>query len=145
MKTSTANRLGVGLAQLHTETKKWLGEAHFYLEQIELFQKLIHRKTPYNNVEEQINRDIDLNLSTMADKIHKDTLKRLMEHESSIIHLITSEQNNVCDQEFRESHNFIYHQITDLKDAIKRLKKLVHRFMLQKKFGESPYDCMIAG
>ena len=143
MRTIGVNSLGVGLSQLHSETLKWLREAHFYLDEIELFQNLIHKKSPYNEVEIQISRDIDLNLNAMADKIHKDTLKRLTAHESSLVHLMQQEEH-ACDQEFREKHTFIYKQIADLKQSIKHLKEHVHKFMLQKKFGESPYECKFA-
>ena len=39
-------------------------------------------------MEVQISRDIDLNLNTMADKIHKDTLKKLTSHELSLAKLM---------------------------------------------------------
>lgn len=138
------NKLGVGLAQLHTETLTWMRETYFYLDEIELFQNLIHKKSPVNEVELQISRDIDLNLSTMADKIHKDILRKLKAHEVSLMGFMDLNRNG-CDEEFRQKHVFVNKQINDLKQSIGRLKKLVHRFMLQKKFGVRPYECKFAG
>jgi hypothetical protein len=134
MKTHIMSSFSSRVADQHYETIEWLKEAQFYLDEIEVFQRLIHNKQLPNHVGEQISRDVDLNLSTMADKIHKDVVRRLIDHESYLYTLDNAKVANIG-QQFKEKHYAVAMIVKKLKVGINNLEGQVQKFMLQKEFG----------
>lgn len=134
MKAQVMSTLNDRVIALHYETIEWIKEAQFYLDQIEVFQRLIHNKSIPNHVGEQISRDVDLNLSTMADKIQKDVVRRLIDHES-YLHSLVNPKVALAELQYKEKHTALATIVKNLKVAVSNLKAQVQKFMLQKEFG----------
>jgi len=134
MKTHVMSTFNDRVSDLHYETMEWLKEAQFYLDEIEVFQRLIHKKQLPNHVGEQISRDVNLNLSTMADKIHKDVVKRLRDHES-YLYALENPEVAIAGSQYNEKHSALASIVKNLKVGVSNLKGQVQKFMLQKEFG----------
>lgn len=134
MKTRVMSAFSNRVADLHYETIEWIKEAQFYLDEIEVFQRLIHNKQLPNHVGEQISRDVDLNLNTMANKIHKDVVRRLRDHETYLYTLVDPEVVTGGHQ-CTEKHSALAMIVKNLKVAVSNLEGQVQKFMLQKDFG----------
>jgi len=134
MKTRVMSTFSNRVADLHCETIEWLKEAQFYLDEIEVFQRLLHNKELPNHIGEQISRDVDLNLSTMADKIHKDVVRRLKDHES-YLYTLENPEAVITGQQYNEKHTALAMIVENLKVGVNNLKSQVQKFMLQKEFG----------
>ncbi|MGB3775819.1 MAG: hypothetical protein WA951_11235 [Leeuwenhoekiella sp.] len=133
MRKQIVNSISDRVKSLQSETIGWLKEAYMYLDQIEAFQHLIHTKELPNRVGEQISRDVDLNLNTMADKILKDVVKPLQDHET-LLESFTSTQI-VSEKFYDDSHTALALKFKNLKIAVRDLNLQVQNFLLQKEFG----------
>lgn len=134
MKAHVTSTFGDRMEALHYETTEWIKEAQFYLDEIEAFQRLIHNKQLPNHVGEQIGRDVDLNLSSMANKIHKDVVRHLIAHDSYLYTLVCPGVLN-SEQHFNEKHSALAITVKNLKVAVGKLEGQVKKFMLQTEFG----------
>ncbi|WP_164076267.1 hypothetical protein [Flavimarina sp. Hel_I_48] len=134
MTNQVLNTISTKMKLLQFETKEWLKEAQLYLDQIEVFQRLVQDKNLPNHGGEQISRDVNFNLRTMANKILKEIVNPLEIHEAF---LKSCNRDNVITTEeaYVNRHGVLAILVKNLKASVLDLKVQVQTFIHQKEFG----------
>lgn len=130
--------LKASLETHHFETKEWIEEVRFWLDELSIFGDFVDHKIAHNNLEDQLNKDLQLNLNSMLDNLSKNTLQNLLGHErylSSLFSLGKRTEESI----YREKHKEFAQQMIHLTNDIRMLKKRVFKFLERKEFGERHY------
>ncbi len=134
MNIKTAYLLQGSLETLHFETKEWIEEVKFWIDELTILEDLTDHKIAHNNLEDQIHRDMQLNMSTMLDHLSNRILHTLFGHESFLSSLFKVNEK-LDENEYREKHKEIALNMIHLKNDIRTLKKKAFAFLEQKEFG----------
>jgi hypothetical protein len=126
MNVKTAYLLQGSLETLHFETKEWIDEVKFWIDELAILSDLVDHKIAHNNVEDQ--------MTSMLDLLSNGILHRLFGHETFLSSLFRSNEK-LNENEYREKHKEIALNMIRLKNDIKALKKRVFQFLEQKEFG----------
>ncbi|WP_431160750.1 hypothetical protein [Flagellimonas beolgyonensis] len=125
--------LNASLETLHFETKEWIEEVRFWLDEIEILHTLVDRKMAQNKLEDQIHRDLQLNLRSLLDRLSDQTINELLEHERYLSGLISIKE--VANQEaYRQNHGRISLEMVRLRRDVRALKIKVLQFLERKEF-----------
>ncbi len=126
--------LEASLETLHFETKEWIGEVRFWSDELGILDELVDHKIAHNNLEDQIHKDLQLNICSMLDRLSMGTLPSLMGHErylSGLFELDDIGEGHI----YREAHKKFVEEMIRLKSDIRTLKKQVFDFLERKEFG----------
>lgn len=126
--------LDAGLDTLHFETVEWLEDVRFWCDEMRIFSDMVDHKIAHNNLEDQIHKDLQLNLHTMLHRLSLGTLQDLEGHErylSGLFELDDTSEDNV----YRNTHKKFAQQMIHLKNDIRALKKRTFDFLERKEFG----------
>jgi hypothetical protein len=134
MNVKTAYLLQGSLETLHFETKEWIDEVKFWIDELTILSDLVDHKIAHNNLEDQIHRDLQLNMNSMLDLMSNGILHTLFGHENFLSSLFSTNEN-LNENDYREKHKEIALNMIRLKNDIKALKKRVFQFLEQKEFG----------
>lgn len=126
--------LEASLETLHFETKEWIEEVRFWFDELSILGELVDHKLAHNNLEDQIHKDLQLNLNSMLDCLSMGTLSSLMDHERYLSGLF--ELDDLSEEhKYRVAHKKFVQEMIHLKNDIRALKKRVLDFLERKEFG----------
>ena len=127
--------LEASLETLHFETKEWIEEVRFWFDELSILADFVDHKIAHNNLEDQINKNLQLNVNSMLDSLSKSNLQNLLGHERYLSSLFSLD-GMAKEGMYREKHKEFAHQMIRLKSNIRTLKKRVFKFLERKEFGE---------
>lgn len=127
--------LEASLETLHFETKEWIEEVRFWVDELSILGDFVDHKIAHNNLEDQINKDLQRNVNSMLDSLSNEIVKNLLGHERYLSSLLSLD-GNAKESMYREKHKEFAHQMIHLKGDIRTLKKRVFKFLARKEFGE---------
>ena len=126
--------LGASLETLHFETREWIEEVRFWFDELIIFGDMVNQKIAYDNVENQIHKELELYLSSLLDRLFNSTLYELLKHEKYLSRVL-SMNHTANEGAYRERHKTMAQNMIRLKKEIKEIKKRVFEFLEQKEFG----------
>ncbi|WP_158976551.1 hypothetical protein [Cellulophaga sp. L1A9] len=121
------------IGMLHFETVEWIHEVEFYLDEFRVLEELIQRKEDHTNLAKQLHRDIAHTISIVLDQLSRDFIDKLVKHEKHLSNFIMSDTKTNADL-YLERHQKLAKMLNQLKRQVRKLKKKVYRYLLEKKY-----------
>lgn len=134
MNIKTQYLLEASLETLHFETKEWIEEIRFWYDELRILIELVDRKIAHNNLEDQMHKDLLLNVTSMVNRLNDQNLKDVLDHERYLASLFLL-KDKVNDGAYRERHKKIAQDMIKLKINVRSLRKQVLDFLERKEFG----------
>lgn len=127
--------LNAPLETLHFETKEWIGELLFYVDELKILEILAGRKMAQCNVEEQIYIHTTVSLKQILDRLSNGGVKELMDHEKYLSELL-SVNGGATEADYRKKHRLISKHMIRSKEGVIMVKGSVFSFL------EQPDSCL---
>ncbi len=126
--------LEAGLDILHFESKEWIAEVRFYLDELRFFNDLIVERIGSSTMEGQDHKTIYQNLDKLLLTLSVEMLQKLTLHESYLSELLDAKMN-VHDVDYRSKHKAISEKMSILKKAVLDLKRSIFKYIKNNPFG----------
>ena len=116
------------LETLHAQSREWLNEIDFWVEEMAFFYNLIHRREPHIFFPTSDLADLERQLITLTSE-HLNKLKIDIEsHERGLATMIKSFSLEE-EREYRERHRNLLTDMNELEEGIRTFKKTVFSFV----------------
>ena len=120
--------LDASLETMHAQSREWLNEIDFWIEEMAFFYNLIHLREPHIFFPTAGLADLERELITLtSDHLHK--LKMEIEsHERALARMV---RNISLDEEheYRVRHRSLFEAMNRLQEGIRKFKKTVFAFV----------------
>lgn len=120
--------LGASLDVLHQESKEWLDNIEFWLDEMKFFDKLLKNKPAGDD-----HRDTIKDMLEHVEGIHLDFFSQLQHDVRQHERLLAMVEKNVpgaSDEEYRQTHSRLKSRMEHLDSDFKAYKKVVFKFAL---------------
>lgn len=128
METKTKQILEPSLGTLHGETRKWIEEIQFYMDELTFINDLVKSKIGSTTYESQERKDLYRNVDDMLEKLSKELVLGLKSHDAYLSKLLDLKQD-VHDDEYRARHKTMAKKLESLKLGLRELKKSIFAFV----------------
>jgi len=116
------------LETMHAQSREWLNEVDFWIEEMAFFYSLIHMREPHIFLPTVGIADLERELITLTSE-HLLKLKMGVEsHERALARMV---KNISLDEEheYRETHQRLLEEMNRLQEGIRKFKKSVFAFV----------------
>ena len=116
------------LETLHAQSREWLNEIDFWIEEMAFFYNLIHMREPHIFFPTAGLADLERKLITLTSD-HLSKLKIEIENHERVLARMVKNISLDEEHEYRERHRNLLTAITELEVGIREFKKTVFSFV----------------
>ena len=134
MEKTTKQILEPSLETLHRETRRWIEDVHFYIDELTFLNDLVKGKIGSSTFESQDHKDLYRNVEDMLEKLSKELLLGLKAHDVYLSNLLDLKKN-VDDEEYRARHKKIAMKLIQIEKGVRDLKKSIFAYVKKNNVG----------
>jgi hypothetical protein len=126
--TKSEYLLEASLESLHAQSREWLSEVEFLIEEMTFFYNLIHLREPHIFFPTAGLADLEKRLVVLTSD-HLSKLKVDIEAHERVLAAMVKNISLGEEREYRERHRDLFTEMNKLGDGIRKFKKSVFSFV----------------